>query len=329
VSSLQRKLLALVPVGALLVALSSVTLPYYSEGPGPAKDVEPLIDVSGPPLYQSEGRFVLTSVRFQPLSAFGVAGAWADPDRAVIPRSALVFPGESQLEADQRSVSQMDESKIDASVVVLTRLKGYPDHRGNGALVESVVPGCAADDLLFPGDLILSIQGREVADVSVLRQILRQAESGAGGVSQPLDVRVSAGGETTTVSVTPRPCGDIRRPVLGIAAVNNFPFPISISSGDIGGPSAGLMWALGLYDLLTPGDLTAGRTIAGTGEIAVNESVLPIGGVQQKVRAAKAAGATVFLVPAANFAEARPVAGGIRLVRVRDLQDALDFLHGS
>jgi Lon-like protease len=110
--------------------------------------------------------------------------------------------------------------------------------------------------------------------------------------------------------------------------INSFPFDVSISSGDIGGPSAGLMWALGLYDLLTPGDLTGGRTVAGTGQIALDGTVIPIDGVQEKIAAAADAGATLFLVPQRNLRAAR--AGGdhgLRLVPVSSFDDALAYLE--
>jgi len=112
--------------------------------------------------------------------------------------------------------------------------------------------------------------------------------------------------------------------------IDRFPFDVQISSGDIGGPSAGLMWALGLYDLLTPGDLTGGRTIAGTGEINVDGAVGPIGGIEDKIVAAERAGAEVFLVPAENMAELKGVdTGDMKLVSVSTFQEALDALAAS
>src|SRR5207247_1504061 len=111
--------------------------------------------------------------------------------------------------------------------------------------------------------------------------------------------------------------------------VPTFPFGVTISSGDIGGPSAGLMWALGLYDVLTPGDLTGGRTVAGTGEIFPSGEVGPIGGVRDKIAAAEAAGADVFLVPVANLREARRAGAGLKLVPVRTFAQALGYLRGS
>ncbi len=117
--------------------------------------------------------------------------------------------------------------------------------------------------------------------------------------------------------------------MIGAVLVENFPFDIRIESDAVGGPSAGLMWALGLADLLTEGDLTGGRSIAGTGTIDLRGRVGPIGGVEKKVRAAQRAGAEMFFVPVENLAAARTTANGIRLVAVRSLGDALGHLEAA
>ncbi|MET0887603.1 MAG: S16 family serine protease, partial [Mycetocola sp.] len=123
------------------------------------------------------------------------------------------------------------------------------------------------------------------------------------------------------------PCGDIEEPLVGIRMINSFPFDVSISSGEIGGPSAGLMWALGLYDLLTSGDLTGGRTIAGTGVIALDGAVSPIDGIEEKLAAAADAGASVFLVPEGNEEAARASGDhGLELVPVATFDEALAYL---
>jgi len=318
-----RRTFAIIPVAAFLVALLAVPLPYYSESPGPAREVGPLIHVSGPKLYPSDGKFVMTSVSFLPLTVARLLRAWQDPAEQVIPESVLVFPGETQEHADQRSMSQMDQSKIDATTLVLGLLKDYPDARGPGVLVESVPPGCPADGVLFPGDLIQRVNGKEVADPEAFQRILKQIPP-----STPLVLRVSAGGETTDVKLTRAQCDpDSKRFLIGISTVANFPFDVEISSGDIGGPSAGTMFALGLYDLLTPGDLTGGRTIAGTGTIDDEGTVGEIGGVEEKVAAAKKIGADVFLVPDGNYEAAKTVAGDLPLVPLATFQDALDYLE--
>jgi Lon-like protease len=333
---MNRKLAALVPIGALLVAMWAVRLPYYSEGPGPAKDVEPLISVKSQQTYPSAGHFILTSVAFQELNAFGAIRAWLDPNLSIVPQSALVAPGETQQQANQRAVSDMDQSKIDAAIVVLMRLAGYPKEHGRGVLVEGYPilresgypdPKCPATGRLFPGDVIDSVNGTPTPSVLRFRHVLAAIPT-----SKPITVRGAAGGETFHVTLTRRPCADSKKPLIGIDSYPTFPFPISISSGDIGGPSAGMMWALGLYDLLTPGDLTGNRVVAGTGEIEPDGTILPIGGVQKKVAAAKAAGAKVFLVPAGdNFREARKVSGDLTLVPVKTFADALRYLqaHGG
>ena len=118
-------------------------------------------------------------------------------------------------------------------------------------------------------------------------------------------------------------------PYVGVSMVDAFPFDIAISSGDIGGPSAGLMWAVGLYDLMTPGDLTVGRTIAGTGTIDLSGDVGPIDGIRDKVRAAMRAGAAVFLTPVGNMADLEGFdPGDLRVVPIASFEDVLRALDG-
>jgi PDZ domain-containing protein len=317
-----RKLLVVFPLGALAIALWTVRLPYFSQGPGPAKDVEPLIRVSGHQAFPSAGHFILTSVSFVQLNVFETIGAWLDPARSIVSESAFVFPGETQQQASQRAISEMDQSKIDATAFVLSRVAGYPKAHRTGILVESVVAGCPADGRLFPGDRIGWMNGRPILSLQDFQRRLRSIP-----VATPIRLRGTAGGSRFIERVIRRRCGDSKRPLIGISPIPTFPFRVSISSGDIGGPSAGLMWALGLYDLLTPGDLTGGRTIAGTGTISGDGTVGPIGGVRDKVAAAKAAGATTFLVPVGNYAEARGAAGDLKLVPIRTFGQALRYLH--
>jgi PDZ domain-containing protein len=313
---------------ALVVAFvlsGTVWLPLYSLGPAPAREVLPLIQVSSHPVYGSSGRFVMTSVRFRQLTALGALRAWLDPDQAVVPRSDLFTPGETRTEEHRRAISQMDQSKLDATSVVLSDLTGYPKEHRPGALVEAVVPGCAADGELYPGDLIRAIDGQAIRGAAQASRLIESAHSGS---SITFDIR--AGGEHHLVDLRRAPCGGRDEPQVGVWLISNFPFRVSIESGDVGGPSAGLMWALGLYDLLTPGDLTAGRTIAGTGQIGLDGTVYPIGGIEEKVIAADHAGASVFLVPADNIAAARAAGDdGIVLIPVSSFQDAVDRLESG
>jgi PDZ domain-containing protein len=269
---MSRRFLVLLPLGALVIALFTVRLPYFSQGPGPAEDVQPLIRVAGHQKFASAGHFILTSVAF----------------------------------------------------AVLSRVAGYPRAHGRGVLVESVLGSdCPASGKLFPGDRLQALNGRPILSERDFRRRVDRMPPGA-----TLRLQGTAGGEPFTLSLVRRRCDNSKRPLIGIASVPTFPFGISISSGDIGGPSAGLMWALGLYDLLTPGDLTGGRTIAGTGTISPDGRVGPIGGVQDKVAGAKAAGASLFFVPAGgNYRQAGTVAGRLNLVPVRSLTQALRYLR--
>ncbi|HEU4354424.1 MAG TPA: S16 family serine protease [Actinomycetota bacterium] len=314
----------LVLAAAVLYVGGYVFLPYYSIGPGPARDVEPLIRVDGAPRYPSDGRFVLTSVVFSQLTGFGLIGAWLDPDRAVVKRERVYPSGETVEVERQRAISQMDQSKLDATSVVLRELTDYPKDHGEGVLVESVVNDCAADGELYPGDLILRIDGETVNNRNAASRAIESAESGS-----VLTFDVTVDGEPETVDLVREPCGGQKDPLVGVSLINAFPIDVSISSGAIGGPSAGLMWALGLYDLLTPGDLTGGRTIAGTGMILLDGTVYPIGGIGEKLTAAEDAGAEVFFVPKENLEEAR--ASGdhdLELVVVETFDDAIRYLEG-
>ena len=320
-----RRYLWFVPLGAFIGLAATVYLPWYAVGPGPARAVEPLIRFEDRTRYVSEGRFVLTSVRLTQLTGLGIVLAWIDPDRRVVPREDLFAPGEDREEERRRSISQMDSSKLDATSVVMQELAGYPKEHGDGVLVERVVDGCAADGELFPGDRILSIDGEEVDSYREAKRAIDATSSGA-----TLRFELSVDGEPETAALVREPCGGSREPLVGVSMINSFPFDVTISSGGIGGPSAGMMWALGLYDLLTPGDLTGGATIAGTGAIALDGTVIPIAGIGEKLAAAADAGARVFLVPEGNLGAARASGDrGMELVSVASFDDALAYLESA
>jgi PDZ domain-containing protein len=314
----------LVVVLALVIGTTWVTIPYYTEGPGPAREVEPLISVDGPRVYQSAGKLIMTTVEFRRATAFTAFLAWLDPDRRVISSDLLYPDGQSPEQEHQRSISEMDTSKIDAAYVVLQTLTSYPVEHGTGALIESVYPECPADGKLYAGDLIVAIDGETITSRA---DALRAFD--AVPVDAPITFRVRAAGETRDLRLTRDRCIRDEAPLVGITMVPNFPYPIRIQSGDVGGPSAGMMYALGLYDLLTPGDLTGGRIVAGTGTIGLDGTVGPIGGIGDKIVAAQDTGADVFLVPDGDLKGAQAASdGSMQLVPVSTLQDALTFLRG-
>ena len=320
----RRRALALAPAAALLVSLAVVQLPLFALFPGPARDVFPLIRIEGTQTSDPNGHLFLTTVSYRYVDVISAVVGWLDPAVDVVPEDAILPPGQTEEEYDRVTRSQMDESKIAASVSVLSRLTDYPDDHGHGALVQDVVEGSAADGRLFPGDLIVAAQGREIEDVDALSRAIDATEG-----RRRLLLRVEAGGEERRVVARPRVEDEEEGPILGVVLVESFPFDIVIESGEIGGPSAGLMWAIGLYDLLSDEDLVAGRRIAGTGAIDLRGTVLPIGGVEEKVRGAERNDATLFLVPRENLQDARAVAEDIELVAVGDLAEAVRYLTRS
>jgi len=311
----------LVPLIALAYILAVVRIPYFVFQPGPAEDVLPLIHVQGQTVYPTKGHLLLTSISFFQPNVYQAFRAWLDSTQSLVPERDLLAPGQTQEQEQTRALSQMDQSKIDASFVVLMRYAGYPKKHGKGALIEAVEPGAPADGKLFSGDVITAINGKPVTTAAQVGPPIV-----AAGIGHVVQFTVQSGGKTHTVGIAPARLTGIAHPAIGISVVDSFPFPLTIDSGSIGGPSAGLMWSLGLTDLLTPGDMTGGRKIAGTGTIDLNGQVGPIGGIQEKVVAAERAGAVVFFAPAGEAADARSVAHHITVVPVNTYQDALIYL---
>jgi len=310
---------------ALLLAAIAWPLPFYSEGPGPAQDVVPRIIYEGMPRYEPTGRLDLTTVRYEQLTGLTWLRAQLDDTLAVVDAS-VVYPTDVPVSVtQQRGVSQMDQSQIAATAVALHALHRYPKEHGDGALIENVVPTCPADGKLYPGDIITSVDGKAVHTADQASKLFDRIPNG-----EPLHFELDVDGNPVQETFTRAPCGPKDEKLVGISMIDVFPIDVTYTAGEIGGPSAGLMWALGLYELLTPEDITAGRTIAGTGEIAPDGTVYPIGGIQDKVVAAQRAGATIFLAPKGNMGELQGVGtGDMQVIPVKTFGDALQALQPS
>jgi PDZ domain-containing protein len=307
----------------LVVAAIAWPLPYYSEGPGPARDVVPRIMYEGKPRYEPTGRLDLTTVRYEQLTGLTAARAWLDDSLAIVKANVVYPPDVPVTVTQQRGVSQMDQSQIAATAVALHALHVYPKQYGDGALIENVVPTCPADGKLYPGDIITSVDGTPVHTADQASKLFDKIPN-----DQPLHFDLDVDGDTVQETFTRAPCGEHNEKLVGISMIDAFPIDVTYTADEIGGPSAGLMWALGLYELLTVDDITAGRTIAGTGEILPDGTVYPIGGIQDKVVAAQRAGATIFLAPKANMADLQGVdTGDMQVISVKTFDDALQALQ--
>jgi PDZ domain-containing protein len=310
----------------LAAAMALLPVPYAVLSPGPVvntlgkhNDVK-LISVSGHATYPAKGELDLTTVSVRggpgdPMNLVSAIRAWLEPASAVVPRDSVFPPGQTQEQQDQENAAEMTGSQEAATAAAMGALKVPFTTR---ITIAGFTRGAPAAKSLKAGDVVVAVNGAKVADLDGLRDQLQRVKAG-----QPVTVRVQRGGKDSEATVVTQ--ADQGRTVLGVTVnlAYVFPFTVKIEIDDIGGPSAGMMFALGIIDTLTPGDLTGGRRIAGTGEIAVDGRVGPIGGIRQKLRGARGAGAEWFLAPADNCDEVREhVPGGLRDVRVATLTEA-------
>lgn len=341
---MSRRTATVTIAAVLLVALGCVAfllpVPYVTMRPGPTRDVlamsegEAVIDIEGRRTYETDGSLRLTTVSVtSPDQSIGIGEAleaWVAPEEAVVPRDAVYPPDESAEESEQQSTTEMAASQ-DVAAAAALRLLGeeVPEH----VEVLDVAAGSPADGELQSGDVIVGVDGTELSTSTALVRAIRDREIGAG--VQLTVRRDDAEHEVTLPTVSSEaqnPAPGEPYPVIGVSLRLSYelPFDVEINlPASIGGPSAGGVFAIGIYDALTPGSLTGGRAIAGTGEVRVDGAVLPVGGIQQKLVGADRAGADVFLVPADNCTGAASIDldDEPRLVRVEELADAVESLE--
>jgi len=308
----------------LVFAINFYQLPMIALSPGPMEDVLARLKVEGSRVYDSEGKLYLTSVGIDDDVRFYEALLdMANRDVQLLPRAELYPEEQDSTEIDKENADLMDRSKETASVVALREV-GY-EIEPSGVEVTQVVAGTPADGKLRAGDRILDADGRAVASTDEVRAAITRHEIG-----ERVAFRIDRDDTEKNVSVQVREADG--QPRVGILLRDLFPdLPVKVSietENNIGGPSAGLMFTLSIIDKLTPEDLTGGKRIAGTGEIALDGGVLPVGGVAEKLIAVRRLGVTTFLIPAENCDSVRgQVPDGLRLVKVSTINDALRFLR--
>jgi PDZ domain-containing protein len=314
-------------IGVVFALLPS---PYVIEQPGPVYNTlgsqehgdeeRPLIAVPDEQTYPTEGELNLltVSVLGQPNRTpnwLEVLGAWFDPTRSVLPVEAIFPPGVSQNDRDQQNQAAMVDSQQDAIAAALVEL-GYDFPRE--VTVASIYDGSPAAGVLQEGDIVESVNGTAVHSTDELRAALQQ-----NGSEQPADLEVTRDGQSLALQVTPADADGTALLGVGVRMAYEFPFEVEIQLDDVGGPSAGMMFALGIVDTLTPGAMTGGESIAGTGTIDSAGVVGPIGGIRQKMWGALDAGSTWFLAPAANCDEVvGNIPDGLTVFAVKTLDEA-------
>ena len=334
-----------VGVWALVVALVAILvmsfLPtdYVVQKPGPVfntlgtttdangKEV-PLISIKGAQTYPTGGTLDMLTVQVegtpeQTPNWLQLAAAWFQPSQAVVPVDAVFPPNVTSSQLDQTNSEMMVDSQKEATAAALTHL-GYDVHPMTA--VFSLTPDSAATGILKPGDVILAANGTTVTDAAVLRGIVAKSDGA------PVAMTIKRDGKTQDVSVTPKKqtVDGQTAWLIGVTLTTDYDFPIdvTIQLNNVGGPSAGMMFALGIIDDLTPGELQGGKNVAGTGTITADGTVGPIGGIRQKLYGAEDAGAGYFLAPASNCDEVvGHVPGGLRVFSVKTLDDSLTVLN--
>jgi PDZ domain-containing protein len=311
---------------ALAAVLSIVGLPYVIMQPGPISNTlgkiegQQLITVKGAETYPTSGSLDFTTVRVlggpgDKVNAWEVLWAAIDPSTEVYDEELLFPKGVTSKQVEEENTAEMVGSQQEAIAVALKALGKPVTERVTIAKVAEDAPSA---DLLKQDDQVVAVDGQQITTSEDVRTVIQKHQPG-----ETVDLQLRRGGSLVDVTATTRDSDG--RATIGVFLGREFDFPVDVEihAGDVGGPSAGTMFALGIYDTLTPGAMTGGQKIAGTGTIDSTGAVGPIGGIRQKLVGARDGGADWFLAPAGNCDEvAGHVPDGLRVVRVATFDEA-------
>lgn len=313
-----------------LVGAAVLPVPYVALRPGSVRPVTEQVLVEGAPSYPPEASIGYTTVRVGGTSLLEALVGWLDDDVDVVPEE-VIRGGRSADENRRFNAQLMDTSKLIAISVALEHLGQPVTIRTSGAVVRQIAPGSPAEAALQLDDVVVAVDGQPVDAPDEVGALL---QAGGPGAAHTLTVERPPGGTVTVdvpISTVPAP-DDPQRAIIGIAPEDrivevDLPIDVTIDSGTVGGPSAGLAFALAVLDVLTPGELTGGHRVAVTGTIALDGTVGPVGGAAQKAVTVRNAGYEVFLVPPDELADVQAAVGGdLRVIGVGTLAEALDAL---
>ncbi|MFT4260692.1 PDZ domain-containing protein [Microbacterium sp.] len=322
-----------------LVVLTFLPTPYVIQRPGPvyntlgsASDEDgeeiPLISVDGADTYETAGSLDLTTVqvvgnRERTPSWFELALAWMDASKAVVPLDSVFPEGVTTEQRDAQNATLMVDSQHEATAAALGEL-GYDT--GAEVVVVAAVEDSPADGVLEADDVITAVDGAAVTSAKMLRETIQQSEGAA------VELTIRRDGDEHRIEIAPdkHEADGETTWLIGVSLRTDydFPFDVTIQLDNVGGPSAGMMFALGIIDTLTPGELNGGADVAGTGTIEADGTVGPIGGIRQKLYGARDAGADYFLAPASNCDEVvGHVPDGLTVVKTATLDESLHALE--
>ncbi|OBA80224.1 signal protein PDZ [Mycobacterium sp. 1164966.3] len=321
-------IVALVPIVVFGVLLAVVTVPFVSLGPGPTFDTlgeydgKQIVHIEGTQTHPTSGHLNMTTVSQRDDLTLGEAlTLWLSGDEQLVPRDLIYPPGKSRDEVDKANNADFKQSEDSAAYAALGYLK-YP----SAVTIAKITDSSPSAGKLKTGDAIDMVDGTPVANVEQFTTLLKSTKPG-----QVVTIDYRRKNEPAGVTqITLGTNKDRDYGFLGVSVLDApwAPFVVDFNLANVGGPSAGLMFSLAVVDKLTNGDLAGSMFVAGTGTISADGKVGQIGGITHKMVAARAAGATVFLVPAKNCYEAASDnPSGLRLVKVETLGQAVDALH--
>ncbi len=325
-------LASVIPVGALGSVVPGTAIIDRSPvalKPGQARGVSDRVAIDQSRIFEPEGQILFTTVAIDDqVSILEWLDAESDSHQTLLPHD-VVFGDRSASENRQRNLQMMQVSK-ETAVLVALQYFGVDVIDETGIGFEEVLSDGPAAGILKVGDIIIQIDDAAITSFTTLRDALDARGPGDEIVliledNDTLEIREE------TLVLGPHP-DDPERAFIGVGNVatraeqNDLPFDVSIDSGEIGGPSAGLAFTLSIIDLLTPGELTGGQKVAVTGTILLDETVGDVGGAEQKAVGARRAGAKLFIVPVGEVADAEKGAGDMPVVGVETLEDALNAL---
>ena len=308
-SSKNKKLLIVILfIFILISSLSFIQTEYYFMSPGPPYQWD--IDYGEIDNYEFDGSLYQLTVRRDEANVLIYIWSLVNDSYDLYPREVILPDGVTPKELSEISIQNMRTSENVAIAVALKNVGYEISSKGDGVAVVGILDDSPVKDKLKKGDLLNSINNKNISSATEFISTLRTYSIGET-VSIGLLREIDGNKKTLTIETTLIEHVEYEgEPMVGFLATTvnerfDFPFEIDIKTGNVGGPSAGLMMALNVYNNLIPEDLTNSMIVAGTGTIEIDGSVGPVGGIKQKVIAAKKAGAELILVPVANFEEAK------------------------
>lgn len=334
--SFLRALFLPASLAILVMASLAVPLPVFYEQPGTPVSLQDTVKIGTEDAGDIDGDFLLTSVSLRPGTVARLVRAMLDRDAKIVERTLVVPSDEPQDEYFDRQ-REVFRGSVQVAAAVALAAAGFDVDptalTGSGVVVRRVLAGAPAEGSLEVGDVVSAVDGETVRVVDDLRDRVSAGDA-------PREISYVRDEEHRTTTITPREIETANGPMLGIGVEIqtldpriDLPVEVEVDSGRIGGPSAGLMMALTVYDKVSPDvDLAAGRVIAGTGTLSVEGAVGTIGGIGRKVASAERIGADLFVVPASQLdlaLGARRPGSTLEIIGVATFDEAVAALRGA